>query len=493
MQGTISNQKLAVRAPLGWRCLVLTLISGRRGVIVSLTKLMKDDDGKYIAVNEFVELIANQTNDHPDIVIEYLVKYSFAKGNDIAIYLKGFFNEYSSEWTLSELLANDTEKDLRPYTLSELKAESDFIRSYFLKKEIFNAKYIKALKLNYDILNLPRIDTEQQRLVSTAPSPPNHIKASSPFKQKTIGDLIEPVKSTEAIFPNDFQRITMLYAYFTPHQASCLIAGLHPNFDGSNDDLEIAQGLIKSGLKKGKIKLDDEGEIDAYDLQLYLAKLGWVLEGFNVSLSLEQPTQVTELQKRIDKLENKLSQAQESKPKVAVVPFGKRVDFISKDLPQSERIKRSYELCSDNISFYEDTHPVNTPDEMIKRIQGLLKVIRDKESKISELEQQTNTPNNAQGKIDELENQLAQAKAELLNKPANDDRELNTKSQNYAAKIVLAMAQIADLSLDSPYASKEPNTTNSIIFDQIKINGMKVSNQVIGNWLKLATEQTKDD
>ena len=73
------------------------------------------------------------------------------------------------------------------------------------------------------------------------------------------------------------------------------------------------------------------------------------------------------------------------------------------------------------------------------------------------------------------------------------DKELNTKSQNYAAKIVLAMAQIADLSLDSPYASKEPNTTNSIIFDQIKINGMKVSNQVIGNWLKLATEQTKDD
>ena len=99
----------------------------------------------------------------------------------------------------------------------------------------------------------------------------------------------------------------------------------------------------------------------------------------------------------------------------------------------------------------------------------------------------------AERKILELENQLEQAKAKLADKPADKDKELNTKSQNYAAKIVLAMAQLADLNLDGPYAYKEPNTTNSIIFDQIKFNGMKVSHQVIGNWLKLAAEQTKDD
>ena len=96
-------------------------------------------------------------------------------------------------------------------------------------------------------------------------------------------------------------------------------------------------------------------------------------------------------------------------------------------------------------------------------------------------------------RIADLESQLAQTKAELADKPSDSDKDLNTKSQNYAAKIVLAMAQIADLNLDSPYAYKEPNTTNSIIFDQIKTNGMRVSNQVIGNWLKLATEQSKDD
>ena len=96
-------------------------------------------------------------------------------------------------------------------------------------------------------------------------------------------------------------------------------------------------------------------------------------------------------------------------------------------------------------------------------------------------------------KIADLESQLAQTKAELADRPSDSDKDLNTKSQNYAAKIVLAIAQIAELDLDSPYACKEANTTNSIIFDQIKTNGMKVSNQVIGNWLKLATGQSKDD
>ena len=113
--------------------------------------------------------------------------------------------------------------------------------------------------------------------------------------------------------------------------------------------------------------------------------------------------------------------------------------------------------------------------------------------KINQIDERSQQLEEAQEKIAKLEKQLAQAKAKLADKPTDEDKELNTKSQNYAAKIVLAMAQIADLSLDSPYASKEPNTTNSIIFDQIKTNGMKVSNQVIGNWLKLATEQSKDD
>lgn len=126
-----------------------------------------------------------------------------------------------------------------------------------------------------------------------------------------------------------------------------------------------------------------------------------------------QPAQDKELHKKIAELEKQLSKFQAAAPDVVNIPFGKRLDFIDKNLPQSERIKQSYEIYSDNMSFHEDMHPVNTPDEMIKRIQGLLKVIKRKDSKILELEQQTNAPAHAQAEIDELKEQLSKASAEL--------------------------------------------------------------------------------
>lgn len=128
----------------------------------------------------------------------------------------------------------------------------------------------------------------------------------------------------------------------------------------------------------------------------------------------EQPNQLlTDAQNKIAELEQQLSKFQAAAPDVVNIPFGKRIDFIDKNLPQSERIKQSYEIYSDNMSFHEDMHPVNTPDEMIKRIQGLLKVIKRKDSKILELEQQTNAPANAQAEIDKLKEQLDKANNEL--------------------------------------------------------------------------------
>ena len=277
---------------------------------MSLTKLMKDDDSKYIAVSDFIELMVKHTNDTSDVVIEYLVKYSFARGNDVKIYLKGCFNEYSDEWTLSELLANDTNKNLRPYTLSELKAEEDFARAYFLKKDIFNAKYIRALKLDYDSLSLPRADAEQQRLISKAPPPPNHIKASSPFKQRTIGNLIEAEKRKEGILPNGFQQMTMLYDYFTPHQACCFIAGLPPSFDKRNYDLEMAEVIIEGGFKSGKLIADDEQQIKSDNLKLFLYSKNWIMKGFNDSLTDDtySPNKKnTAYQNRIAELEQQLA------------------------------------------------------------------------------------------------------------------------------------------------------------------------------------------
>ena len=147
--------------------------------------------------------------------------------------------------------------------------------------------------------------------------------------------------------------------------------------------------------------------------QAILKSLGLTQLDNNITRYAQQQPQDKELHKKIAELENKLSQLQETKPKVAVIPFGKRIDLTNKKLPPDERLKESYQIYSNDFSFHEDTHPVNTPDEMIKRIQGLLKVIKRKDSKILELEQQTNAPAHAQAEIDELKEQLSKASAEL--------------------------------------------------------------------------------
>lgn len=126
-----------------------------------------------------------------------------------------------------------------------------------------------------------------------------------------------------------------------------------------------------------------------------------------------EASQLKEAQDKIAELEKQLSKFQAAAPDVVNIPFGKRIDLTNKKLPPDERLKESYQIYSNDFSFHEDTHPVNTPDEMIKRIQGLLKVIKRKDSKILELEQQTNAPAHAQAEMDELKEQLSKASAEL--------------------------------------------------------------------------------
>lgn len=118
---------------------------------------------------------------------------------------------------------------------------------------------------------------------SKAPPPPNHINIA-PTSQKKANEVIEAEKREEAITPNSYQRVTMLYDYLTPHQAACLIAGLHPDFNGSDDGLEMALGVIHGGIKKGYLILDNDEQIKGYDLKLFLHSKNWIMKEFNDNL-----------------------------------------------------------------------------------------------------------------------------------------------------------------------------------------------------------------
>lgn len=109
------------------------------------------------------------------------------------------------------------------------------------------------------------------------------------------------------------------------------------------------------------------------------------------SASTLQNTKVVQAQEVTEQQNQHIYELEElnkSNSGIINIPFGKRLDMTNRSLPIEERLKQSYETYSHDFSFYDDMHAVNTPDEMIKRIQGLLKVIREKDLKVKELEKQ---------------------------------------------------------------------------------------------------------
>lgn len=93
----------------------------------------------------------------------------------------------------------------------------------------------------------------------------------------------------------------------------------------------------------------------------------------------------------------------------------------------------------------------------------------------------------------ELEGKPLKVELEKQTDNIADDKDLSTRSQNLAAKIILALLDIAGLDKDSPpYQYDDLSSNNSLIHDQIKANGMNVGKQKIGYWLDLAIKQTTD-
>ena len=104
-------------------------------------------------------------------------------------------------------------------------------------------------------------------------------------------------------------------------------------------------------------------------------------------------------------------------------------------------------------------------------------------------------PKTDKERVIELEKELAAVTAELKKQTEalDNDKVLSTRSQNLAAKIILALLDIAELDRNSlPYQYDDLSSNNCIIHDQIKANGMKVGQQKIGHWLDLAINQATD-
>lgn len=399
-----------------------------------LDSIEQNDEGdKYIFATSLITLIGFITDKPVQKVAHYLRKsdfsqkvYSYYHLRDRKCYSKDMHNQaHGFDLNTKELLAEcyHTFGFTEKYMTLKQEHEMDF-DFYYLKEELQAIDCIKDLNIDFSLeweaeRAQSKWDDEVEKPIFRLSDDP-HFEEMNDEKINGIGGL--------GLFRD---KLIKLDAYSVLN-AACLLSGDAPTeIHKFQDHLEFVQVfseyvsfklMIELAIKNNELKINDD-KISAHDLKEYLGRNGYFFKGFNDFMAIEpaQPlnnkqidsNELADAQNKIAELEQQLSKFQAAVPDVVTIPFGKRIDLTNKKLPPDERLKESYQIYSNDFSFHEDTHPVNTPDEMIKRIQGLLNVIKKKDNKIFELEQQTNTPANAQAEIDKLKEQLNKANTEL--------------------------------------------------------------------------------
>ena len=280
---------------------------------MSLEAYVNQAQDEYISVLDFVNALYKHAR--PQVPLKNILEYVGNKHtfSDLELYRK---DGYSHTLVRSTgLLEHESSTEIIQSIYNCLDQTQIGISYSGVDTQPFKEFYFKSSDASkfyeYVVRNPSKIKAIVPRQ-SKAPPPPNHIQLGSGFKQRTIGDLIKEKQHESVISPNDYQRITMLYDYFTPRQAGCLIAGLHPAFNGSDDSLEMALEVIKGGIKKGLLTLDDDGQLNSDDLKSFLHNKDWVMVGFNDNLasdmsSLDKDNPAYE--KRVSELEKQLADA----------------------------------------------------------------------------------------------------------------------------------------------------------------------------------------
>ncbi|MGE6439982.1 hypothetical protein ACQKC9_00280 [Psychrobacter sp. NPDC078409] len=178
------------------------------GAIVDLKKIIEAEDDNYISVSDFIDLIANHTGNTLNEVVGYLGRYCGIRQYDIRIYCKNDISGYYNEFHLSDLIIKqDYTDDYRLYRINELKTDDEFIISYFYKKDILNAEYIKLLNLHNDILSLPNeLDKSMPSMaIGTSVNP-----MAAHSEPKTNDELIKELAASNAKIKQQEQDINKL-------------------------------------------------------------------------------------------------------------------------------------------------------------------------------------------------------------------------------------------------------------------------------------------
>ena len=164
----------------------------------------------------------------------------------------------------------------------------------------------------------------------------------------------------------EYQKLLITYALFTPRQIACLLTNYNPAYNHNDDFYNARLDMVDNAVQVNTlIPINDEEQIAARQVKEWLAKHNFIFKGFNDNPQNDSDKLVIDYQKRIAELEQEVEDAKNTGS------FSMRTPTLTQGDPKT----------------------------------------------LEQLSQELATAN---AKISDLESALAQAEAELENKPAQN-------------------------------------------------------------------------
>ena len=225
-----------------------------------------------------------------------------------------------------------------------------------------------------------------------------------------------------------YQRELINVVSYSPEQIICLMTNDDPARINRDEKYQVYWDMVSNAVDVNELTpIDEEEKIKAEQVKVWLAKCGFIYKNFNADLTIEQSVQNEELQKRVAEFEKEAANVKATGSLSMGTPPVTQVD--PKTLEQL-----SQELIIANI------------------------------------------------KIADLDSQLEKAKAELENKPADDLNKVPHQSYRTVARVMYAMAQLANLDNSKPFSQNKPSL-NASITTILQNDGVPLESEAVGKWL----------
>lgn len=139
-------------------------------------------------------------------------------------------------------------------------------------------------------------------------------------------------------------------------------------------------------------------------------------------------------------------------------------------------------LSDDNYSLYSDDDDYTVTRESLlfpsKQVKSYIASKQTAEQSTTEQQRIAEL----ETELADLQNQLAQVNAVLTDKPADDLKDVPHQSYRTVARVMYAMAQLANVDNSKPFSQNKPSL-NASITTILQNDGVPLESEAVGKWL----------